>query len=120
MVNLNKNNGVQESNLIEELVNEVPVTEDVSSSTEHQSVTDSVQSHDPDSHHGNSSMTRSHDTRKCPAYSYHQTTTDVTFILHVPVVKETTLVKLFDHQQVMCDSRNKILLYAMCDFENKL
>ena len=101
VVNLNTDNGVQESNLTEDLANEVAATEDVSSSTEHQSVTDTVQSDEPNSHHGNSLLIKSHDTWKCPTYSYHQTISDVTFILHVPVVKETTLVKLFDHQRVM-------------------
>ena len=42
----------------------------------------------------------SHEPLRCPAYTYHQTTDDVTFILHVPVVKETTLVKSFEPQQV--------------------
>jgi len=101
VVNLNTDNGIQESNLTEDLVNEVEATEDVSSSIEHQSITDTAQSEEPNNHHGSSLLIRSHDAWKCPAYSYHQTTSDVTFILHVPVVKETTLVKLFDHQQVM-------------------
>ena len=56
---------------------------------------------EPEGHHSNNLLSvASHDPLKCPAYTYHQTTNDVTFILHVPVVKETTLVKSFEPQQV--------------------
>ena len=104
VVNLNSNIEVLESNPAEDLANEITASEDVSSSTEQQSFTDCIQSNVQDSHHGNLSVTKSYDARKCPAYSYHQTTSDVTFILHVPVVKETTLVEVFDYQQVKCNA----------------
>ena len=54
---------------------------------------------EPEGHHsnnGNLLSVASHDPLKCPVYTYHQTTNDVTFILHVPVVKESTLVKSFE------------------------
>lgn len=67
---------------------------------------ESFNSHEPEpksvNHHddGNLLSVVSHDPLKCPAYTYHQTIDSVTFILHVPVVKETTLVKSFEPQQV--------------------
>ena len=76
-----------------------------------------LKSCEPKFHHsniGNIFSVVSHDPLKCPAYSYHQTTNDVTFILHVPVVKETTLVKSFEPQQVShCLSNNwRILIIS--------
>ena len=64
---------------------------------------ESTKSCDSEVHHSNAEnllSVVSHEPLRCPAYTYHQTTDDVTFILHVPVVKETTLVKSFEPQQV--------------------
>ena len=58
---------------------------------------------EPEAHHDSNEQLLplvSHEPLKYSAYSYHQTSNNVTFILHVPVVKETTLVKSFEPQQV--------------------
>ena len=70
---------------------------------------ESLKSCEPEFHHSNNEKLLSvvsHDPMKCPTYTYHQTTNDVTFILHVLVVKETTLVKSFEPQQVSCLSNS--------------
>ena len=63
---------------------------------------ESSKSCEPEVHHSNNDKLLSAGSHEplCPAYTYHQTADNVTFILHVPVVKETTLVKSFEPQQV--------------------
>ena len=101
VVNVNKNNDNQNSNTQNDL-EEAP-QKDKTMTEAHSDDSETLKSCDPQVHHSNSEnllSVVSHGPVKCPAYTYHQTTNDVTFILHVPVVKEITLVKCFEPQQV--------------------
>ena len=101
VVNVDMNNEDQKSNEqndLEEAPQESKTTTEAYSDDK-----ESLKSCDPQVHQSNSEnllSVVSHGPVKCPAYTYHQTTNDVTFILHVPVVEETTLVKYFEPQQV--------------------
>ena len=69
----------------------------------HADDSESLKSCDPQTHHSNSKNLLSecqYGPVKCPAYIYHQTSNNVTFILNIPVVKEITLVRCFEPQQV--------------------
>ena len=94
VVNVDMNNEDQKSNEqndLEEAPQESKTTNEAYSDD-----SESLKSCDPQAHHSNSQnllSVVSHGPIKCPTYTYHQTTNNVTFILHVPVVKETTLVK---------------------------
>ena len=106
IVNIDMNNDNQESNTrtdLEEAPQESVTT--IEASANDLDDDESLKSCEPEVHHSNNEKLLSivsHDPMKCPAYTYHQITNDVTFILHVPVVKETTLVKSFEPQQVSC------------------
>ena len=104
VVNVDVNNETQKSNtqnVVEEVSQQTETAVGVCAETQDHG--ESTKSCDPEDHHGNTEnllSAASHEPVRCPAYTYHQTTDDVTFILHVPVVKETTLVKSFEPQQV--------------------
>ena len=101
VVNVDMNNEDQKSNAQNDL--EEAFQEDKTTTEAHADDRGSLKSCDPQAHHSNSEnllSVVSHGSVKCPTYTYHQTTNNVTFILHVPVVKETTLVKCFEPQQV--------------------
>ena len=108
VVNVDMNNEAQKSNtqnISEEASQQSETTTGVCAKIQdhNESVSESIKSCDPEVHHGNTEnllSVVSHEPLRCPTYAYHQTTNDVTFILHVPVVKETTLVKSFEPQQV--------------------
>ena len=108
VVNIDMNNGNQESNTqndLEEVPQESVTTIEACAKDLDDDDDELLKSCEPEVHHSNNEKLLSvvsHDPMKCPAYTYHQTTNDVTFILHVPVVKETTLVKSFEPQQVGC------------------
>ena len=109
----NMNNDNQESNTqtdLEEAPQESVTTVEACAKDLVDDDYESLKSCEPEIHHSNNEKLLSmvsHDPMKCPAYTYHQTTNDVTFILHVPVVKETTLVKSFEPQQVGCCLSNR-------------
>lgn len=102
VVNIDMNNDNQKSNSqtdLEKTPQESVITIEACAKDQDD---ESLKSCEPEVHHSNNEKLLSvvsHDPMKCPAYTYHQTTNDVTFILHVPVVKETTLVKFFEPQQ---------------------
>ena len=104
VVNIDMNDDSQKSNTqtdLEEAPQESVTTNEACAKD--QDDDESLKSCEPEVHHSNNEKSLSvvsHDPMKCPTYTYHQTTNDVTFILHVPVVKETTLVKFFEPQQV--------------------
>lgn len=103
VVNIDMNNETQKSNTQYDL-EEAP-QESETTIRECAKNRDDSESHscELEAHHSNNEnllSVVSHEPVKCPAYTYHQTTDNVTFILHVPVVKETTLVKHFESQQV--------------------
>ena len=101
VINVDMNNEDKKSNVQSDL--EEPHQEGKTTTEARDDDSQSLKSCDPQAHHSNSEnllSVVSHGPVKCPAYTYHQTTNDVTCILHVPVVKETTLVKCFEPQQV--------------------
>ena len=103
-VNIDMNNDTQKLNTssnLEEAPQECVTT--IEACAKDQDDSESLKSCDLEVHHSDNENLLSivsHEPMKCPTYTYHQTTNDVTFILHVPVVKETTLVKSFEPQQV--------------------
>lgn len=102
VVNIDVNNETQKSNTQPEL-EEVPQEKAATTEGSTQDDGESLKSCEPEAHHDNNENLLSlvsHEPLKCPTYTYHQTANNVTFILHVPVVKETTLVKYFEPQQV--------------------
>ena len=75
----------------------------------------SSKSCEPEVHHSNNDKLLSAGSHEplCPTYTYHQSTDNVTFILHVPIVKETTLVKSFEPQQVSKQLLNKCIDFIL-------
>ena len=95
------NKETQNSNVVEEVSQHSETSVGVCAETQDHG--ESAKLCDPEDHHGNTESllsAASHEPVRCPTYTYHQTTDDVTFILHVTVVKETTLIKSFEPQRV--------------------
>lgn len=102
VVNIDMNNESQKSNTqtdLEEAPQESETTIEACAKDQNDSEL-LKKPHKSEVDHDNNANLASHEPWKCPTYTYHQTTNNVTFILHVPVVKETTLVKSFEPQQV--------------------